>query len=535
MANLGRDGRKHLHLTTVNDPVVPNGYINVFEEGQFTSGDTLYNNGSNYRLRLNLNIADAHGIEQLWVSSDPDLIPDGNYSITNDAPDPLMIEAGTTINFNLNDDTRNVATAQWLCLQGENTEPGIITGLETGPTLSATFSHTFATAGWYTLIANSLQGWPTAFPPVREDTVDSDHSASFSFRVINAPAGPQFIPGTSVTSPGSDPWTNPEDSTDSFNPDSVVNIRLCPPTSIGAGVYFNGTPSTPTDMSLLKFNPGYMNFDGTNNSANTITAANSTMEKLMSIFSGSHITGPSTGGQKGLIPFALTYYRQPSPSDVYIYMVMDDSGSMSGTYRWWLQTATQKFLSELPDGVFLNITYYHTGTIIDEVVTNNTRGKAIPAPAGGGTPIYEKTAVGANAAKSSSRSIKWCISQSDGASSGDSGTAAGVISAAKPSVAMFMFATGGAAEAGMKSISNDPDLSKIGSFFNRATSEDEQVGAFRSLSTMLNKDTAILHCFVSSGPNERYRPMTGALSSGEYTGEIRDMYNSGIHPFSLSI
>jgi hypothetical protein len=238
--------------------------------------------------------------------------------------------------------------------------------------------------------------------------------------------------------------------------------------------------------------------------------------------------------QRGLIPFAISYYVKPNPTDVAIYMVMDDSGSMSGTYRWWLQTATQKFLSELPDGTFLNITYYHTGTIIDEVVSATTRAKAIPAPAGGGTPIYERTTTGATDAKGSGKSIQWCISQSDGASWGDTGTAAGVIAAAKPSVAMFMFATGGAAEAGMKSIPNDPDLSKIGSFFNKASSEDEQVGAFRSLTAMLNKDTAILHCYVSQNNSERGRPMTGQLSGGDYTGEIVDMYH-GTHDFLLSI
>jgi hypothetical protein len=51
---------------------------------------------------------------------------------------------------------------------------------------------------------------------------------------------------------------------------------------------------------------------------------------------------------------------------------------------------------------------------------------------------------------------------------------------------------------------------------------------------MLNKDTAILHCYVSQNNSERGRPMTGQLSGGDYTGEIVDMYH-GTHDFLLSI
>lgn len=531
MANLNKDGRKHLHLTNVIDQVPPNGYINVFEEGQFTTGDTLYHNLGIYRLRLNLNVADMNGIEQLWVTSDPNLIPEGRYAITHDIPDPNMVVAGQSFNFNLNDDNRPIGTTQWLCLQGENCAPGVITGVETGPTTGATFSYSFPTAGWFTVVANCLPEWPTPFPANRNNTLEADHSAVFSFRVQNAPAGPQFIPGTSVTSPGTDTWTNPADVTDTTTPNSVVNIRLCPNGPTGSQVYYTlGGPYTDANLS---FDPSYINFDGTN--ANTITAANSTMEKLMSIFEGSEITGPGIGTRK-LIPFGMTFHAQPNPSDVGIYMVIDDSGSMSGTYRWWVQTATQAFLGEIPDGVKLDITYYWQGNFLNEVVDSSTRSKTIPAPASSTTPLYGRTLDGINKSINEGRSIKWVISQSDGAAS-DSGTAPSCITSASSSdVVMFMFATGGAADTGMKSIANDPYLSTIGSFFNRASSEDEQVGAFRALSTMLNKDTAILHCWISSSSStERARPETGTLGGGTYTGKIYDHYHSGTHDFTLQI
>lgn len=250
------------------------------------------------------------------------------------------------------------------------------------------------------------------------------------------------------------------------------------------------------------------------------------------------------GIKRALKPVAYTQTPPPTPTDVDIFMSLDDSGSMSGGFDEWLEVATENFISDLPNGVKIKAEYYHTGIAVDQIMDDTLRSSVtslIGSPASGGTPLYKKAKEGADELASSSKSIKYLIIQTDGAENG-SGTIGYqdlINSSLSSSTILYVFSTGTSGDANLRKVPNDTTLSARGSVYYESTTKDEQVGAFRGISAILTRPTGYLECEISVDDDPNSTSLTSSeypsgLSVGIYTGTINS--NDGkTQPFKLFV
>lgn len=233
------------------------------------------------------------------------------------------------------------------------------------------------------------------------------------------------------------------------------------------------------------------------------------------------------GSTRALIPIDYVVVPPPDPNNVYIYLNIDDSGSMSDdqgggeTFAEWVEIATESFLLDMPNDVYVRVQYYHDGTVIDQVMDNTLRSQIktiIQQPALGGTPLYDNILNSVNhvVSNAGTRQFRSVIGQTDGVNTfgneyADVGSTI-ISTAATNNVIMNLFATGTAGDPLLRNIPNSPSVSALGSSYYESISREEQISSFRGIAARISRDTGLLTCKIAVDGN----PASPALSSVEY-------------------